>query len=224
MSSTEWFEFARTTTPISRCGSKPMKVRKPAVPPLCQTIVVSPTDRTIQFSPIDICAASSSDTPGWAAWAARIDCSSAEVGSPMLGALEEQTALGSEKTQHVDHVRPQCPGAGERRDVPQKYGLSSSVVTLRDPRAHVVVELDARLVHSERVEDPLPNQRLVRGHTRCPHQSVAQQSDAQIRILECRADVALELVARQEIIQLFNGIVGVWIGDVGWIEVRRKPR
>lgn len=27
----DWLEFARTTTPISRRGSKPMKVRKPAV-------------------------------------------------------------------------------------------------------------------------------------------------------------------------------------------------
>ena len=51
-----------------------------------------------------------------------------------------------------------------------------------------------------------------------------QQTHAEIRILRLRTDVALQLMAGQKLVHLFDGVIGVRIGRIGGGEVVRHPR
>ena len=54
--------------------------------------------------------------------------------------------------------------------------------------------------------------------------TAAQKPAAEIGIFELRADVAGEDVIREELIELIDGVVGVWIDGIGRPQVVRQAR
>ena len=150
--------------------------------------------------------------PGFASRCVRVAHRAAQSG--------RRVEIRREVGEHVPGRRAQRTRARQRRQVPVGDDFPVGVVPRREFRLHRRRERDGALAHAQRRENAEGNEVLV-AHARLERERVAQQSDAEVRILVRRADVARQLVSREKGVHLVHRIIGIGIGRVAWRHVRR---
>lgn len=122
--------------------------------------------------------------------------------------------VGLQEEQHVIQARPQAAGSPDRlRGMPVRHDLALAVA-LHHPLRHLALEGVAGPVHPEGLQDPLAEQLRV-GGAGGPGQGVAQEPEAQVRVLALGARLPAELVALEEVVEHLDRVVGVRVRHVG---------
>ena len=115
-----------------------------------------------------------------------------------------------EEFQHVVGRRAQGPGAREHRQVPGRDGRAAGVMSGGEASAHRGRQGDRRVLHAEGLEDPLRDELLV-AHAGFSGEDVPEQPDSEVRVFVLFADVARQRVVGEEVVQLFDRVIGIGI-------------
>ncbi|MEO6208839.1 MAG: hypothetical protein ABIQ10_01820 [Gemmatimonadaceae bacterium] len=131
--------------------------------------------------------------------------------------------IGVRELQHVDRRRADRARARECRQIPIGGDSATFIVTAREVRAHPGCEGNGGMRHAQRIPNALTHQCFVwlPGSER---QDVAEEADAEVRVLELRTRIPRELVVGEEVVELRDGVVRVWIRMIRRIKVRRHAR
>ena len=134
-----------------------------------------------------------------------------------------QTEIGLGEGQHVVHRGAQGTSAREGWKIPVRDPPELHAVADGQPFPVVRREGDRGVGHPERFEKPFGDQPLV-AHSLAQSEGVSQETGAEIRVFDLRTDVPLQLVRREELVELGDRVVGVRVPRIGRPEVVRHAR
>lgn len=128
-----------------------------------------------------------------------------------------------EDGQHVVGARIERAEAGQRRHVPVGRFVERLVVTGRLARLLYRRKRDDGVLQAERRGDAVADQaRIIGAGMLCQH--MAEQAVAEVGIFEFATDIARQRVAREEAVELVDGVVRIRIATVLGREIIRQAR